>query len=535
MLRYFNLTGRAERDHVFRHLLSGKFGGFAHALCWDASGAENWGGRLDDVPAQSFADDVIAHVLADAVRAAQVPGAIVVDGKPLFAVAHADRLPDAAAFASAARAAFAAAGLGGVHLAALECVQGSKLSKASPDAFGFDSLIQNPLTGIESLSTRGIKASGARIVDYKAVAQHAVPLPGAPVLRFPAVSAGFDETALARPGARTLGDVSPSALQAWLRTVLDQVDLGTSCNERLVFLASWNDWTRCAYVEPDQPHGHAFLSAIRDARMDGSMRRPAGLRPHAEPSSHDAPAIFIHAYYLDVFDEILQRIVDEGIHCPLYVTTPETQEKDAARILADKGLEAQVMPCSNRGRDVLPFLTHLHRIQQDGHSYVLKLHTKKSPHREDGAAWRNELFAQFLNRRNLEQVVSAFDRQPDLGIAGPEMHILPIDDHLVENAAHLGKLTARLGQSFENALTRDSFVAGTMFFARFSALVPILKLGLGAEDFEQEAGQVDGTLAHALERAFGISARINNRRVASFESILLSRSNRRAAKRSFHS
>ena len=50
-----------------------------------------------------------------------------------------------------------------------------------------------------------------------------------------------------------------------------------------------------------------------------------------------------------------------------------------------------------------------------------------------------------------------------------------------------------------------NFAAGTMFFARVDALKPLLSLGLTDDDFDIESGQVDGTIAHAIERIISVS------------------------------
>ena len=44
-----------------------------------------------------------------------------------------------------------------------------------------------------------------------------------------------------------------------------------------------------------------------------------------------------------------------------------------------------------------------------------------------------------------------------------------------------------------------------MFYIRKPALMPLLNLGLTPNDFEEEIGQKDGTLAHSVERAFALS------------------------------
>lgn len=50
------------------------------------------------------------------------------------------------------------------------------------------------------------------------------------------------------------------------------------------------------------------------------------------------------------------------------------------------------------------------------------------------------------------------------------------------------------------------FPAGSMFWFKPPALTPLLGLNLGDDDFSPENDEVDGTLAHVVERLFTVAA-----------------------------
>jgi lipopolysaccharide biosynthesis protein len=215
--------------------------------------------------------------------------------------------------------------------------------------------------------------------------------------------------------------------------------------------------------------------------------------------------VVIHAYYPEVFGEILEYI-QQISHIPLklYISTPVGRGEDIRARLAGSQLDYHLQEFPNHGRDVLPFLKLLPRILEDGFATLVKVHTKKSTHRQDGDNWRRDLYSKLLSPQALADALSDFASDSTLGILGPAGHVVPMSFYWGSNALAVEKLACRLGIS-PAELSRASFVAGTMFFAKIDALLPLMNLALSDEDFESEAGQVDGTFAHALERAIAIS------------------------------
>ena len=92
---------------------------------------------------------------------------------------------------------------------------------------------------------------------------------------------------------------------------------------------------------------------------------------------------------------------------------------------------------------------------------------------------------------------------PEVGILAPEGHLVPMNHYIAANEKAIIELSARLGVEMETVM-KLHFVAGTMFTARIDALLPLLTLSFEDTDFGVEKGQLDGTLAHALERLISI-------------------------------
>jgi lipopolysaccharide biosynthesis protein len=150
----------------------------------------------------------------------------------------------------------------------------------------------------------------------------------------------------------------------------------------------------------------------------------------------------------------------------------------------------------------------------EGFEFLVKVHTKKSLHRDDGDVWRRDLYARLLSPGKFTAALAASTADPRLGMVGPEGHYVPMSTYLGSNEARILAIGERLGLS-EGQVRSQPFFAGTMFMARAKAIEPLMTTRFAAEDFETEAGQIDGTLAHAIERGLALSVAASGMRLAS--------------------
>lgn len=215
-------------------------------------------------------------------------------------------------------------------------------------------------------------------------------------------------------------------------------------------------------------------------------------------------AVVAHVYYPEIWPEIAAylRRWPRGSFS-LYVTTPPDRY-DQVRELVFRDFAATVIAAPNRGRDIAPFLQVLPQVIGHGCDLVCKVHTKKSPHWEHGDRWRKQLYKGTLGLKP-NQVTAAFTEEPELGILAPAGHLISHRAWWEANRRSVMNMAGRLGPT--DNLLPFRYATGSMFWARTDALAPLLKLGLTADDFPEETGQIDGTLAHAIERLFPLAAR----------------------------
>lgn len=225
--------------------------------------------------------------------------------------------------------------------------------------------------------------------------------------------------------------------------------------------------------------------------------------PSKVHTSQNSTAIVVHLFYIDIWEEILCYLRELTVSYDLYVTIPENlAKKDILKLFRDMP-NINLYMVENRGRDVLPFLQIFHLIGTHNYQYLCKLHTKKSVTSDSGNAWRKLLYYDLIGSpQTVENILETFEKNPDIGILTGKNLILNAIKFDLGNSDNV-KILAE--QSHIPYIANYHFAAGTMFWIRTTLLNPLLPL-LECDQlvFENESGQSDHTLAHALERFFGL-------------------------------
>lgn len=215
--------------------------------------------------------------------------------------------------------------------------------------------------------------------------------------------------------------------------------------------------------------------------------------------------VVLHAFYTDISESIIDHLHNIPYKYDLYISTDTSAKKDILNndfksLRNANKIEVRVLP--NRGRDIAPKLVGFSDIYAN-YDYFLHLHTKKSPH--GGAplsAWRDYLFDNLLGSREI--VISALEllQRENIGVVFPQ-HLFDLRGVLNwgYDFDRARQLLSKMGVSIDSKSLLE-FPSGSMFWGRTQFLKPWIDLGLTFDQFDEEAGQIDGTLAHSIERSY---------------------------------
>lgn len=249
-----------------------------------------------------------------------------------------------------------------------------------------------------------------------------------------------------------------------------------------------------------------MVEAIEINNLTAAVKKTLSARAVASMKACET-AVILHLYYSDMWHEIEGYLDNLGSDFDLYISICDTAEESDVEQVKRRYPNAFLCRFENRGRDMSPFMEILPVIWSH-YSYICKIHSKKSPHLVKGDVWRKNLYESLLGSpKRIAEIKGLLNHIVDVGIVGPEGQLLPCRYFLLGNEQKIIELAKQMETTVPDNFDYD-FPAGSMFWFKPDALAPLLNLHIDQKCFETEENQLDATLAHALERAFPLAARV---------------------------
>jgi lipopolysaccharide biosynthesis protein len=290
---HYWFTGKRLLERPFNDVLATTEPDFPFCLCW---ANENWTRRWDGLDENVLAEQVYSDAddrqhIRYLAQAFQDRRYIRIDGKPLFLVYRANKIPNPLATTQAWRDEARQLGIGEIFLVRVESFYDEQ---NDPISIGFDAAVEFQPDWIRLgwPLQRGRKWSLARtlklaesayadntIYDYATIVEQMLAKPLPAYKRFPCVTPAWDNTARRKDGNATiLHNSTPEVYERWLANVV-QRELSNPNSDRVVFINAWNEWAEGNHLEPCQKWGHAYLEATQrvlatnPARIENTVHR----------------------------------------------------------------------------------------------------------------------------------------------------------------------------------------------------------------------------------------------------------------------
>ena len=276
---HYWFNGRRVLERPFNEVLASGKPDFPFCLCW---ANENWTRTWDGLEkeillGQKYCEEDDRQHIHWLVKVFQDKRYIRIEGKPLFLVYKATKIPNPLKTTSIWRDEARKLGIGEIYLCRVEsCWE----EHNDPTKLGFDAALEFqpdwtnlgvPLRQREVWSIArklGVSSKAYEdnlVVDYSAMVKRMLQKTNPPYKRFSCVTPSWDNTARRKTNAVILKDSLPIIYEAWLKAVIESTP--KTSKENFIFINAWNEWGEGNHLEPCQRWGHAYLEATKRAIM----------------------------------------------------------------------------------------------------------------------------------------------------------------------------------------------------------------------------------------------------------------------------
>lgn len=524
---YYWFSGKCILDTPLHTFLKHKKWDFNFTICWaNENWTKRWDGRDNEVIiAQQYHDDDPLKFIMEVEDILLDPRYITENGNPVLLVFRASELKDPSGYACVWREYFRNKHNKGLHLVSIVSFEDK-----DPREYGFDAAVdfapQSSFFKNDAFDDHKYPHVDVRdrlldvnftgvVADYRKIALNDKTYDYFDFPAYACVTPSWDNDARKKGKGFVMVNENPDIYYRWFDNVLKRETAKTT--SPIVFINAWNEWAEGAVLEPTRHYGSAVLNRTTEALSKYSAHPKNRVHfPAASIRRRKTAklAVVLHLYYEERWNYIKEKLklITEDDY-DLFVTL-SAKNTDFASEIRKTYPEAYIRTVPNRGRDILPFIFLLSRLKEAGYIAVLKLHSKKTTHRDNGSDWFDSLLENLLP--NKTYVSQAIQRATSFTtIIGPSEHFISLKRYMGSNRPHLERLLlGMVGMKNTNVIMQNAdecgYFAGSMFWANMEALEPLANLYLTPEDFESEKAQIDGTIAHAIERVISVQAFTKN-------------------------
>jgi lipopolysaccharide biosynthesis protein/SAM-dependent methyltransferase len=244
---------------------------FPFCICWaNEDWTRAWDGRSGEILIQQdyTEDDDLEHIKY-LCKFFHDKRYIRINGKPLFLVYRASKIPNPRKTTAIWREEARKLGVGELYLCRVESFPAEH---TDPTVIGFDAAVEFQPDWTEL----GDKLSDSIYGDhevfiYEQIVERMLKKIKPPYKRFPCITPTWDNSPRRKSNAYILIDSSPQIYERWLKETLRNFEV-YSPEENFIFINAWNEWGESNYLEPDLKFGKMYLEATKNALLDSTSK-----------------------------------------------------------------------------------------------------------------------------------------------------------------------------------------------------------------------------------------------------------------------